>query len=220
MASLGDKTLAALIAGAVSLTVALITAALALHRLRLERRAMEIRVGDFERGQARDRQDEEFRGRELSLRAREVTTAIEGASYPLRGALLERQATAYAALYPILQRHNRIRRWEEEPLDHAWSVAFIRDLHEVNADHGVFFSEPVYAWFGTLRRTLYEIETRLRGTGEVATEQEIEAIDGVISGPLKPCGTERFPGLGTALKDDLGSYLRTPLSAAPAKRPL
>ena len=119
---------------------------------------------------------------------------------------------AYPEIYATLQRFNRIWRTQERPLDHDWAKGFLDALLDLNARHGVLFSQDVYTSYSGLRWHVEGIERKLR-EGGLASAEDIEEIDAHISGPLKEGGASRASGLGSHMKDDLGSYRTAAISA-------
>ena len=82
--------------------------------------------------------------------------------------------------------------------------------------NGAFFSEMVYIRYGALRSSLERL-TKDLADGPKATEDEMEWIYDIIRGPLfrfGPDKEQRLPGLGSFLKDELGSYITAVVSAA------
>ncbi len=58
----------------------------------------------------------------------------------------------------------------------------------------------------------YDLEVQMK-EGGTATEEDLEMIDSVISGPINDIKNMRDPGLGSHMKDDLGSYRNIAISA-------
>lgn len=125
--------------------------------------------------------------------------------------VLRRRLDAYPNIYYTLQKYNRIWRFSGAPLDHGWVKQFLDSILECNASYGILFSQSVYSSFADLRNILHDLEARLKDGG-TATEEDLEKIDRVISGPLNDIKTKRGPGLGTHMKDELGSYRNIAIS--------
>jgi hypothetical protein len=128
--------------------------------------------------------------------------------------ILARRMEAYSALWKVLITYDLNWRLEGKTLDGDWSAAFLRKLNTCNAEHGVFFSESVYKPFVEYRACLVDIVERSRKTQEIS-EQEVQRLATLST------GTAGRPGLATALKDDLGSYVRIDLQlgASPTDYP-
>jgi hypothetical protein len=113
---------------------------------------------------------------------------------------------AYAAMWKVLITYDLNWALEGKQPDRNWVAIFLRELNECNAEHGVFFSESVYIRFVEYRLCLANIAQRSREGGEVSQE-DINRLADLAK------GTDETPGLATALKDDLGSYVRIHLQA-------
>lgn len=108
---------------------------------------------------------------------------------------------AYAAVWKVLITYDLNWQLEGKEPDKQWSADFLRELNACNAEHGVFFSQAVYARFVEYRGCLVGIAERARSSGQVS-------LDDVQRLATLAAGSPDSPGLATALKDDLGSYIR------------
>jgi hypothetical protein len=118
----------------------------------------------------------------------------------LRDVLAKRMA-AYAAIWKVVITYDLNWVLEGKRLDGSWSVEFLRELNVCNADRGAFFSEFVYKHFAEYRACLANIANGSR-RGEEVSAQDVQRLNDLV------LGTAQKPGLATALKDDLGSYLQ------------
>ena len=116
------------------------------------------------------------------------------------GDVLARRMDAYAALWRVLVTYDLNWRLEGERQDAEWAVQFLRALNECNAQHGVFFSQPVYEAFGAYRACLADIRTKMHAS----TDLQPGDLERLI---VLATGTKGKLGLATAMKDDLGSYI-------------
>jgi hypothetical protein len=115
--------------------------------------------------------------------------------------VLAKRMAAYAAVWKIIITYDLNWKLEGKHADAQWSMVFLRELNACNAEHGVFFSESVYTRLVEYRACLVGIAERARASGEVS-EDDLQRLATLSAG--KP----NTPGLATALKDDLGSYIR------------
>jgi len=113
--------------------------------------------------------------------------------------ILDKRIEAYPIVYKTLLKFHRHWLYERKPIDGNWSRNFLTELNKFNEDYGVFLSQPAYNCFAELRGLLIEIDFKL-SRGKIASEHEMETLDNII------LGKENSPGLGSFLKDDLGSY--------------
>jgi len=114
--------------------------------------------------------------------------------------VLGKRMNAYAALWNTIITFDLNWLLEGKSVDAKWSSAFLRELNSCNAEHGVFFSQSVYEHFVKYRRCLVEIDTRARA-GQSITHEDLGKLEQLSA------GANHQPGLATALKDDLGSYI-------------
>jgi hypothetical protein len=90
---------------------------------------------------------------------------------------------------------------EGKQFDRSWSLEFLRELNACNAEHGVFFSQPVYERFAEFRTFLADT-TKHSKQGEEISEDDRRGLEEQLF------STTKKSGLGTVLKDDLGSYIQ------------
>lgn len=223
---MSPEILAALISALIALIGYLVTTDRTRREISVEKRKLELSLDELDvkkrdleiKSQAINSQIESA-ARELELKREELDTlrsqleqGLEDMRQEQFAEILKRRLDAYPKIYQALQKYNRIWRFSGAPLDHGWAKQFLEAMLDCNAAYGVLFSQSVYSSFADLRNFLYELEERLRDGG-TATEEDIERIDGVISGPLNEAKTKRGPGLGSYMKDDLGSYRTIAISA-------
>jgi len=115
--------------------------------------------------------------------------------------VLAKRMEAYAALWKVMITYDLNWLLERKQLDRSWAAEFLRELNVCNAEHGVFFSQPVYERFVEYRACLAGIVEGSRISGEISMP-EVERLANLAK------GTNGHPGLATALKNDLGSYVR------------
>jgi hypothetical protein len=115
--------------------------------------------------------------------------------------ILTKRMAAYPALWSIMLTYDLNWQIEGKELDKEWAREFLAKLNKCNADYGVFFSQPVYSKFFEFREAVIAIEGKLSKDEDVT--QEIKALGRIAA------GEGSSPGLGTLLKDDLGSYAST-----------
>ena len=75
--------------------------------------------------------------------------------------------------------------------------------------------KTVYSWYGCLRSRL-ELLAKSIEDGTHATDSEIAEIYDIIRGPTIPLSNGKewqSPGLGSVIKDELGSYITAIVSA-------
>jgi hypothetical protein len=125
--------------------------------------------------------------------------------------VLDRRMNAYAALWSVMISHGLNWRLEGKPVDASWADGFLEDLNACNAAHGAFFSQAVYEKFFAYRSCLLEIRRRA-GSGEPLGERDLLVLEAIAS------GVDGQPGLGTVIKDDLGSYVH-PITRAALRSP-
>jgi hypothetical protein len=123
--------------------------------------------------------------------------------------IVRKRIETYPAFYEIIAKYGR--NWEINGESHnqEWAEKFLKELIDNNAKNGVFFSERVYRWYGALRNELQKLMKDL-GNGREATEDEMQRIYDIIRGPEMP--GDQWPGLGTFLKNELGSYISAAIS--------
>jgi len=126
--------------------------------------------------------------------------------------ILKKRIETYPALYEIISTFGRNWEIEGKRQDYTWAKSFLEALLANNAKNGAFFSEKVYQWYGELRNRLETLARELRD-GREATQDEIGRLYDIIRGPIKSAGDAREPGLGSYIKDELGSYVTLIVSA-------
>lgn len=182
-------------------------------RLKDEFANTEDRLKDqFARTEQRLNTELGLKARELEAIAQRLRSEQEGARQLQLAEVLKKRIETYPALYEVLMVYGRNWELEGKPRDHAWADAFLRALLDVNAKTGAFFSVRVYHWFVELRALLEELRQKLAGGG-VTSEADVNRLYEVIRGPMKPSGDARDPGLGSYIKDELGSYVLAVVSA-------
>jgi hypothetical protein len=150
--------------------------------------------------------------KELESLAAKLRVEQEGLRQAQLTEILKKRIETYPALYEILAVYGRNWEIEGKRHDHAWARAFLRVLIENNAKNGAFFSQTVYDHYSELRTALEHL-TKDLASGRQATREEVDALYEIIRGVTLPSG-ERAAGLGTYIKDELGSYITTVVSAA------
>jgi hypothetical protein len=158
---------------------------------------------------------------ELDLKRRELDTAaakIKAEAEALRQNMLrdivEKRMTAYAALWKVFMTYERNWYYEQRTFDKKWSTKFLAELNLCNAEHGVFFSEFVYAPFFQYRERLLKLRAHLEAGNEVGPD-ELQSLFEVSSSGVE-INDVKIPALAVAMKDELGSYIRVALQAADA----
>ncbi len=119
--------------------------------------------------------------------------------------VLDGRMKAYPELWRILQARVSNWRMEGKRATGDWAATLYADLNACHANYGVFFSEPVYEAFREVRETTRKLATTY-GPHEDVPAEAVRELDEIWSGREKP-------GLATELKDDLGSYRPTIISA-------
>jgi hypothetical protein len=116
--------------------------------------------------------------------------------------VLTKRMDAYPKLWCIVQTY--VSNWNltKKPRDAAWASNFLSQLNACHAEYGVFFSQPVYERFFTLRGALIAITAKL-SANQVVSNEELDSLETIYS------GHKGMPGLATQLKADLGSYRPT-----------
>jgi len=125
--------------------------------------------------------------------------------------IVKKRIETYPALYEIISVYGRNWEIEGKARDHAWVSSFLMALIENNAKQGAFFSQRVYDWNGKLRAFLEDFRMEL-APGITAPHGEIQKLYDIIEGPRLPSGYDRGHGLGTYIKDELGSYITPTVS--------
>lgn len=125
--------------------------------------------------------------------------------------ILAKRMEAYPKLWSVMLTYDLNWQIEGKVMDQEWAKQFLIKLNECNAEYGVFFSQSVYSKFYQFRSALIDIERKL-SNDENIVRADIEALATIA------VGDSSNPGLGTLLKDDLGSYMPTvfQLSRGPA----
>ena len=158
------------------------------------------------------RRDTDARTRELAASIDRLAAEQETVRQEQLTEILRKRIETYPALWEIITIYGRNWEIEGKPCDQAWAKTFLKALIDNNAKHGAFFSNAVYAWYGALRSYLEEMTVDL-ATGRTATPDEIARLYDIIRGPVLPTGDKRGPGLGSYIKDELGSYVTLIVSA-------
>ena len=153
-----------------------------------------------------------LKGMELDSLASKLRADWEAVRQQQLTEVLRKRIDTYPALYEIISVYGRNWEIERKPFDVDWSRAFLKALIENNAKNGAFFSNRVYDWYGRLRTFLDELSTEL-SSGRLADHKEVAKLYDIIRGPLQPSGHSRDPGLGSFIKDELGSYISSVISA-------
>jgi hypothetical protein len=183
--------ISALIAGAVSLAGASLT-------LNQSKRNLAAKLAELD-----------LKREELQSLGKRLVAESEALRQNIMRDILAKRMSAYAALWKVFITHERNAILERKSLDLAWAEAFIRELNICNADHGVFFSQQVYAPFFEYRRRLLEIAERLR-SGHAIGPPEIDSLVECSSKGVQ----DKMLSLATAMKDDLGSYMKVAIQSA------
>jgi hypothetical protein len=123
--------------------------------------------------------------------------------------ILAKRMLAYAALWKVFISYERNWLLEQRPFDLSWAETFLRELNACNAEHGVFFSQQVYEPFFEYRSRLLLVLAHLRSGNEVG-EDKISSLIEVSSTGIQG----KLLALGTAMKDDLGSYMKVAVQAS------
>jgi hypothetical protein len=121
--------------------------------------------------------------------------------------VLGRRMHAYAALWRVFITYERNWLLEQKAFDAAWATEFLLAFNTCNAEHGVFFSEHVYRPFYEYRERLLDIVKKSKSRQPI-TEDDVSRLMEVSSK-----GIGNMTALGTAMKDDLGSYMRVDIQA-------
>jgi hypothetical protein len=151
----------------------------------------------------------ELKREELENLSRKLAAEAEALRQNLLRDILTKRMLAYAALWKVFITYERNWLLEQKDFDLKWANSFLRDLNACNAEHGVFFSQRVYVPFFEYRKRLLNLVAHLKGGSSVGPTE----IDSLIE-----ISTRGLPGemaaLGTALKDDLGSYMKIAIQAS------
>jgi hypothetical protein len=125
--------------------------------------------------------------------------------------ILKKRNDTYPIFYQIISVYGR--NWEihGKGRDSAWATSFLNALIDNNASNGAFFSDRVYRWYGLLRSLLENLTVSL-ATGREANDVEVSLLYDIIRGPIIDEGIQA-PGLGSYIKDELGSYIIASVSA-------
>jgi hypothetical protein len=153
-----------------------------------------------------------LKARELESLAAKLRMEEEGLRQAQLTEILKKKIETYPALYKLISIYGRNWGIEAKPRDHAWASAFLKALVENNAKNGAFFSQRIYEQYGKLRTALEHL-THSLAQGREATEREMAEIFDIIRGTTLSSG-ERAAGLGTYIKDELGSYVTAIVSSS------
>ena len=145
----------------------------------------------------------ELKREELENVSRKLAAEADALRQNLLRDILAKRMLAYAELWKVFITYERNWLLEQKDFDLKWANSFLRELNECNAEHGVFFSERVYVPFFEYRRRLLNLVARLQGGSSVGPT-EIDSLIEISSRGLPG----EMAALGTALKDDLGSYMK------------
>ena len=134
---------------------------------------------------------------------KDLTIKIEAEIEALRQAqmaeILKKRIETYPDLWRIVLRYHRHWRMQRKLFDAKWAQEFLDSINTFNESCGIFFSQDAYASFAQLRDLLVSIEYKF-SRDELVPESDFSDLGNII------IGTNGRPGLGTYLKDDLGSY--------------
>jgi hypothetical protein len=119
--------------------------------------------------------------------------------------VIQARMKVYPELWRILQTQVSDWRMEGKLTDGAWAKKLYENLNLCHAAYGVWFSQPVYESFCEVREAASTLAKAYTPGQEVPTDA-VRDLDLIWSGRGKP-------GLATRLKDDLGSYRSTLISA-------
>jgi hypothetical protein len=172
--------------------------------------AVGVAVGLYSsRHQLRTKMAElELKRQEIDKLGVKLKAEAEAIRQNLMRDVVAKRMSAYAALWRVFITYERNWSIEQKPFDVAWATAFLLAVNECNAEHGVFFSEAVYKPFFEYRARLVEIIGLLKA-GKVVGNAELKSLTEVSSVGVPG----RFSALATAMKDDLGSYMRVAIQA-------
>jgi hypothetical protein len=217
-----ENTMPAVIAAVASIIVAIISALISWHVSRQQHK-VQRQIKDLDlTAQAklkREELDEQAirKREELDEQAKALAARLrmdqEGLRQVQLTEVLKKRIDTYPALYQIITVYGRNWEIQDKVRDSAWATLFLNALIDNNAGNGAFFSERVYRWYGLLRSLLENLTVAL-STGREANEMEIELLYDIIRGPMlseeiQALGTDinQAPGLGSYIKDELGSYI-------------
>jgi len=123
--------------------------------------------------------------------------------------VLQARIKAYPRLWRILQAQVSNWRMEGKTADGTWAKRLYEGLNSCHAAYGVLFSQPVYDSFCEVREAASKL-AKTYGPGQVVPAEDLRELDLIWS------GRGAKAGLATQLKDDLGSYRSTLVSARPS----
>ena len=151
----------------------------------------------------------ELKREELEHVSKRLIAETDALRQNLMRDILAKRMLAYAELWKVFITYERNWVLEQKEFDLEWANTFLRKLNACNAEHGVFFSQQVYVPFFEYRKRLLNLVARLQAGASVGPVE----IDSLIE-----ISTSGLPGemvaLGTALKDDLGSYMKVAIQAS------
>lgn len=207
------EVVAALIAGVVATIGVIVSIYIARHQVDVQ---VRLKTQELEAQAQLKSQELEAQGnlkaRELQVLASQLRAEQESVRQEQLTEILRKRIETYPVLYEIITVYGRNWEIEGKSFDHRWARSFLKALIDNNAKNGAFFSKRVYEWYGLLRTSLEDLSGRL-AAGGVATREDIERLYDIIRGPILPSGDERDPGLGSYIKDELGSYVTLIVSA-------
>lgn len=204
-----EKVLAALISATVAAIGGTVSFLIARREIHLKSRAIDTQV---ELKSKELESQAQLKSRELEAQADLKTRELEAFASRLRAEqealqqeqlteILKKRIETYPTLYEIISLYGRNWEIEGKRRDHEWAKSFLKALIDNNAKNGALFSEEVYRWYGKLRTFLEDL-TRQLSTGRLATSEEVAQLYSIIRG-----------GLGTSIKNELGSYVTLIVSA-------
>jgi hypothetical protein len=171
------------------------------HREALDDQSrLKMQELDYSAKQHKEALDEETKRLSAQLRAQE-----EAMRQTQLTEIIKKRIETYPAFYEIISIYGRNWELEGKPWDHAWVSLFLRALLDNNAKNGVFFTEQIYKFYALLRNHLEKLSKGL-ATARTATDEEIAELYDIIRGPILDEKVQ-LPGLGSFLKDELGSYV-------------
>jgi hypothetical protein len=118
--------------------------------------------------------------------------------------VLAKRLVAYGALWNVIITYDLNWKLEHKTHDMQWIERFAIEINACNAEHGAYFSEQVYKSFFAFRQGVIRILLDARATGNISAT-ELERLDQIAAIGDQTSGTL---SLGTAIKNDLGSYMK------------
>ena len=153
-------------------------------------------------------QELELKRQEVEAVGRRLTAEAEALRQNMMRDILAKRMAACAALWKVFITYERNWMLDHKAFDLAWVKRFTNELNACNAEHGVFFSQDVYKAFFKYRSCLYDLLERLRSNGELSEAD----LHGLVE--ISTTGIEgEVVSMATAMKDDLGSYMKVAIRA-------